>query len=248
MPAINQLRNKKMNGKITTFIILLSVLGFTTLSAQSFLDQSAARLGITVNIPSQYQVSKNESHIYPAGITADNPVPDIDQQYQQKTATGKAFFNSFFGTVTSVLTHNNNECVVLLFIPPGRGGSNYGKITTDSITLNVFQHISFGRIKHDFSYESPYNDASEIAALELYSMLTHYPVLKAKEMFVAGAMVSYPLNFKTNVFLEKFTRGRAVVIGKDRREVYLYFMLTDKSVMEFEQYLSEFNSAFVFYQ
>ena len=146
-----------------------------------------------VKIPSQYEESENESHVYPVEITETNPIPELAQLYEQKPVKGDTFFNILFGTVSSILKHSNNECIVFISIPPGRGGSSYGKIATDSTMLSVFKHISFGRIKHDFKYESPFNDASELAAMELYSMLTHYPVTKAKEMFNAGAMVSYPL-------------------------------------------------------
>lgn len=232
--------------KLTIIISLLSVLGINTLSAQSFLNQSAALLGITVNIPQQYQSSENENHIYPAKITEENPVPELAQQYMQKPAKGDVFFNVFFGTVNSILKHHNNECVVLVYIPPATGGNSYGKMATDSTMLRIFKQIDFRHIRKDFNYESPFHAPSELVAMELYSMLTNYPALKAEKMFNAGAMVSYPLNFKTNVYQEKFTRGRAVVIGKDWREVYLYFMLTDESVLDFDKYLEEFNRAFVF--
>ena len=235
-----------MTQKITIIVSFITVIGIANLNAQSFLDESAARLGISVKIPPQYKISKNETLIYPTAITEENPVPELAQQYEQKPAKGDTFFNVFFGTVNSILEHKNNECVVIVFIPPGQGGSSYGKIATDSTMLSVFKQISFERIKTDFKYESPFNAPSELAAMELYSMLTHYSATKAKEMFNAGAMVSYPLNFKTNVYREKFTRGRAVVIAKDWREVYLYFMLTDKSVLNFDKYLEEFDGAFVF--
>jgi hypothetical protein len=233
--------------KIVTIIFFLIILGISNLCAQSFLEESAAIFSISVKIPSQYKASKNKDYIYPVEITKANPIPELAQQFRQKPVKGDVFFNVFFGMVNSILEHSNDECIVIVYIPPVTGGSCYGKIATDSAMLRVFKHIPFERIKTEFSYESPLNAPSELAAMELYSMLTHYPSAKAEEMFNAGTMVSYPLNFRKNIFQKKFTRGRAVVIGKDRRHLFLYFMLTDKSVLDFDKYLEEFNRAFVFY-
>jgi hypothetical protein len=233
--------------KISVIIYLIILLEIPNLCAQSFLEKSAALFNISVKIPSQYKASENKDIIYPVEITEANPIPELDQQFRQKPANGDTFFNVFFGMVNSILEHSNSECIVIVYIPSVTGGSRYGKIATDSAMLRVFKHIPFERIKTDFSYESPLNAPSELAAMELYSMLTHYPSAKAEEMFNAGTMVSYPLNFRKNIFQKKFTRGRAVVIGKDRRHLFLYFMLTDKSVLDFDKYLEEFNRAFVFY-
>lgn len=232
---------------ISAFTALLLFIGFTTIRAQSFLKESANRSGISVKIPYGYEVSENETLFYPTEISDSNLIPSIAQAYKQEPVKGDAFFNVFFGTVASVIKHKSNECVVIVYIPPGRGGSNYGEIATDSAMLRTFKHIAFERIKSNFNYGSAFQAPSELEAMEIYSMLTHYPVEKARQMFNAGAMVGYPLNFKGNVFQERFTRGRAVVVGKDRHEFYLYFMMTDKSVSLFNKYLNDFDKAFNFY-
>lgn len=231
----------------SAFTALLLVIGFTTVRAQSFLKESANRLGISVKIPFGYEVSENETFFYPTEISDSNPIPSIEQTYKQKPVKGDAFFNVFFGTVTSLLKHKSNECVVIVFIPPGRGGRKYGEIATDSSMLRTFKHIAFERIKTNFNFGSAFDSPTELEAMEIYSMLTLYPAEKARQMFNADAMVGYPLNFKRNVFLEKFTRGRAVVVGKDRHQFYLYFIMTDTSVLLFDKYLNDFDKAFNFY-
>lgn len=232
---------------ISAFTALLLFIGFTTVRAQSFLKESANRLVISVKIPPGYEVSENETLFYPTEISDSNLIPSIAQAYKQEPVKGDAFFNVFFGMVTSVLKHKSNECVVIVYIPPGRGGSNYGEIATDSAMLRTFKHIAFERIKSNFNYGSAFHAPSELEAMEIYSMLTHYPAEKARQMFNAGAMVGYPLDFKRNVFQERFTRGRAIVVGKDHREFYLYFMMTDTSVLLFDKYLNDFDKAFNFY-
>ncbi|WP_423127964.1 hypothetical protein [Gaoshiqia sp. Z1-71] len=232
---------------IFTFTALLLFIGYTTVRAQSFLKESANRLGISVKIPPEYEVTETEKPFYPTEISNSNLIPNIAQAYQQEPVKGDTFFNVFFGTVTSVLKHKSDECVVIVYIPPGRGGSNYGEIATDSAMLRTFKHIAFERIKSNFNYGSAFHAPSELDAMEIYSMLTHYPVEKARQMFNAGAMVGYPLNFEGNVFQERFTRGRAVVVGKDHREFYLYFMMTDASVLLFDKYLGDFNKMLNFH-
>lgn len=233
-----------MSKKILVFIALL-FWGVTVLVAQTELDKSAKNLGISLKIPSFYSVSENTGGIYPAEITDENPVPDLAQQYQLKPAHGNTFFNAYFGLVTAVFEHSNKECLVFVYIPPGIGIDNFGKISKDSLQLETFKHISFRRIRSNFQYGKPFTGISELDAMELYSMLTHYPSAKARKMFNAAAMVSYPLSFRGNVYKEKFTRGKGLVFGKLGHEMYLYFLMTDQSVLDFDKYLDEFDQAFV---
>lgn len=233
-----------MRKKILVFTALL-FWGVSVLVAQTALEKTAKNLGISFKIPSSYTVSNNTAEIFPAEITDENPVPDLAQQYHLKPAHGNMFFNAYFGLVTAVLEHSNKECIVLTYIPPGIGIDNFGKISKDSLQVETFKHIYFGRIKANFQYGKPFTGVSELDAMELYSMLTHYPSAKAKKMFNAAAMVSYPLNLRGNVYKEKFTRGRGLVLGTLGREVYLYFLMTDQSVLDFDKYLDEFDQAIV---
>ncbi len=233
--------------KIILLIPLFLIFGALTLEAQTtILEKEAKSAGISLNIPASYTITDNREKVYPAEITDEFPLPDIAQQYGVKPSQGNTFFNALFGMISATFEHNDQECIVLAYITPGRNGNNFGRISNDSVQLEIFNHIYFGRIKHDFRYGKPFSGASALDALELYPMLTRYPSKKAGNMFNAAAMVSYPLNFRGNVFKEKFTRGKGTVIGKDGLEVYLYFLMTDQSVLKFNKYLDEFNGAFVF--
>ena len=91
----------------------------------------------------------------------------------------------------------------------------------DSTLTNISQNLSFGRIK-DFRYGHPLKVTLQEAE-ELNSMINHYPDSTAKN-FNANAMVSYPLNLRGNVYNGCYSRCRAVVIGRNGFEFYLYFL------------------------
>ncbi|WP_163325936.1 hypothetical protein [Draconibacterium mangrovi] len=232
--------------KHIVLILIFLFSGLQIISAQTALEDAVKRVGILLNVPTSFQSSENSELIYPAAVNEESPNPDIAQQYGIKPALGSTFFNAYFGLVTAVLEHSDNECIVLASIPPGNAGGGFEGLAKDSLQEMAFKHLFFGRIKHDFRYGKPFSGASELDVLELYSMVEMYPPEKASEMFNAEAMASYPLNFRGNVFKDKFTRGKGLAIGKDGLCICLYFLMTDESVLNFETYLEEFDGAFVF--
>ncbi len=233
--------------KILLMFPLFLFLGISKLIAQTSLELGMDGFNIDINLPSFLNASENIERIYVAEITDKNPVPEIAQQFGSKITFGETYFNVFFGTVNAILTYKNDECVVFVYTSsPFKGSNNYGQIVQDSAKLFTFKNIPFARIKHDFKYGLPNNYPSELEADELYSMLTHHSYDRAKKMFNANVLVSYPLNFRGNIYKNKYTRGRAVVAGKDYRVFYLYFIMTDKSVLEFEKYLNDFERVFYF--
>ncbi len=234
------------NEKIDTNTTPISALDGNPTDGTSALKKGTEQLGISVNLPTFLEASKNSNLIYPAEITEKNPLPTIAQQFGGEPASGNTYFNVLFGKVNSILTYKEKDCEVIVYMPPGRGGNSYGKIIQDSTKLHTLNNISFGRIKSNFKYGINRIDASELEADELYSMLTHYPYDRAKKMFNANAMLSFPLNLRGNIYDGKYTRGRAVVVGKDRHEIYLYFMMTDKSSLDFENFLNDFDKVFWF--
>ncbi|SFL05031.1 hypothetical protein SAMN05216357_111110 [Porphyromonadaceae bacterium KH3CP3RA] len=68
----------------------------------------------------------------------------------------------------------------------------------------------------------------------------------AKTMFNANIMVSYPVNLRGNIYRDKYTRCRAVVVGKDRLEFVIIFMMTDESMENFDNYLKDIEKIFWF--
>lgn len=219
-------------------LLLLSFMGVSNVNGQTALEKAMKRINVSINIPSAFSVTQNEELMF---VTKDTIIPTLEQIYNFKPAYGSTALKVIFSMIHSIFTHQDGECVIFVYSPPGRGGSDYR--STGLYTLN---NLSFGRIKHDFRYGKPMNDASECEAVELNSMLTHYPKEQAQKMFNANVMVMYPLNLQGNVYHDKYTRCRAVVVAKDRLEFYLYFMMTDYSVNNFDNYLNDLNKAFWF--
>ncbi len=226
--------------------LILLFWGATNLVAQTSLEKGMAKHGVDMNLPSFLNVSENTEKIYVTQINEKNPIPEIAQQSGSRTSSSDTFFKALFGRINSILTYKNGECVVIVYTFPGMGSNNYGQVIRDSTKLFTFRNISFERIKYNFKYGLPNNYPSELEANELYSMLTHYPHDKAKKMFNANALVSFPLNLRGNTYKNKYTRGITVIAGKNRRQFYLYFMMTDKSVLNFEKYLNDFEKVFWF--
>jgi hypothetical protein len=227
-------------------LVLLLLLSFIVVSnahGQTALEKAMKRINVSINIPSVFSATQNEELMF---VTKDSILPNIKQIYDFDPSYGSIALKVIFSMIHSIFTHKDGECVIFVYAPPGKGGGKYGEMITDSVVLYTLNNLSFGKIKHNFRYGKPMIDASESEAIELNSMLTHYPKEQSTKMFNANVMVMYPLNLRGNVYNDKYTRSRAVVVAKDRHEIYLYFLMTDKSVNNFDNYLNDLSKAFWF--
>ena len=217
---------------IIVIFLFLSFGGISRVQGQTALEKEVEKMHVSMKMPSSIHASQNEDVIY---------LSDSEQHPGQNSG-----INSIFGGIHSILEDKDGKYVILVYASPRITGSSYGKIMTDSTELYTLTNLAFGRIKKDFRYGIPNVDAIELEADELYSMLTHYPREQAQEMFNANVMVMYPLNLRGNVYKDKYTRGRAVVVAKNRLHLYFYFLLTDESVKNFDTYLQNLNKVFWF--
>lgn len=223
---------------ILIMLLFLLYLGVLTIQGQTPLEKAVKRINVNMELPSCFNVSQNENFVDVTEVTVKDSL--------SKPANENAVINTIFGGIDAILEHKDGEYLVFVYVSPGRSGGKYGAIITDSTELFVLKNLSFGRIKRDFRYGKPNLDASELEADELYSMLTIYPKEQTREMFNANVMVMYPLNLRGNIYKDKYTRSRAVVIAKDRLDICFYFMMTDKSVKNFDTYLKDLGKAFWF--
>ena len=78
-------------------------------------------------------------------------------------------------------------------------------------------------------------------------LVKDYPAETAQSIFNGKSMFIYPLNFKGEYCQEKYRYGRGVVVlGKYNIPLYLYFFMTDESLVDFDKYLSELKGLFWF--
>ncbi len=107
-------------------------------------------------------------------------------------------------------------------------------------------NMSYNRIKSNFKYGKLLSAASEQDIEDLKMMLHYYPREEARSLFNADYMLSYPYNMAGMVCKENLTRARGVVIGKDGMDIFLYFIMSDTGIKDFDQYLTDFKGTFWF--
>lgn len=230
-------------------LILLSILfvfGFSDIQAQTALKKAMDRINVSINMPSCFKVSQNEEVMSIIETKEDEILPTIAQSYGIEPAYGNTFFLAMFGLVHSIVESEKSDYLFFVNVSPGKGGGFYGNAPDNPEKLNVFNNISLGGIKRHFQWGNPMVDASEAEANELYPLLKVYSKELAKTMFNANVIVSYPVNLRGNIYKNKYTRCRAVVVGKDRLEFEIIFMMTDESVKNFDEHMKDINNIFWF--
>lgn len=229
-------------------IIFLSLLlgGVLTVQGQTALEKAMDKMNVSMKIPSYFSVSSNEDLIYVTEVTDENPYPTIAQNYGFEPSYGSTAFKVMFAKTHSIMRHKNEDCLIFIYVL-GAATIEYGKMIKENAHLfKNMENPAFNRIKRDFRYGKPMSGATDWEAAELDMMLTRYPKRKARKMFNANRMVMYPFNLRGNVYEDKYTRCRAVVIAKNGLDIYFYFMLTDESAKNFDTYLKELNKVFWF--
>jgi hypothetical protein len=99
----------------------------------------------------------------------------------------------------------------------------------------------YGDIKCDLKWQVKDKclNANSCEIDELKMLITDYPAKLAKKYFNADYMLMYPIDTKRQECRDKFTRGRCVVIGKDYRYIFMYFLLTDDNAKDLDKYLAQ---------
>lgn len=137
------------------------------------------------------------------------------------------------------LTHKDNNCEVYM-------KSSYKNLDGNPESIPDFMGGSknmtiYNRIKSDLDWQvikmPRYANKCEIDELKM--LVTNYPAKLAKKYFNADYMLMYPIDTKRQECRDKFTRGRCVVVGKDYRYVFMYFLLTDDNAKDLDKYLAQ---------
>ena len=227
------------------FLVLFTINIFiVNCFAQTRLESAAKILDMEVNLPSSYSASQNKEGIYVTPVSDESPYPTIKQDYRNEPFHGPTAFKVFFGMVASILRHQDTECVVFIFM--GDVAISTKGLMSKRPDLFSYESLTFNRIKWDFQYGNKYKGASKNDIKDLNEMITHYSKHKAKKMFNTDWAVEYPFNLSGEVYENKYNICKAVVAKKGERDMFLYFMLTEKGAKNFEKYLKELSGAFKF--
>ena len=147
--------------------------------------------------------------------------------------------------INAELVNLDKQCKVYVYISgaytlPGKiiekNPGLFGNTKTDD--------MSYNRIKSDFRYGRHLSAATKQDIVDIKMMLHYYPQDSAKELFNAGYMMSYPFNMQGRECHDNFTRSRVIVIGKNGLDIFLYFVMTDKGIEDFDKYLNDFKGTF----
>lgn len=198
-------------------------------SAQTRLLRASEIMNMDVNLPSSYSASQNEDWIYVTPITEASPVPRFNQSYRYEPSKGSTAFKVFFGLVTSILRHQDSECVIFIYI---------GDITISTKGImakkpNLFssESMTFNRIKCDFQYGIKNQSASKNEIDSLNKMITHFPKKTAKKMFNTNWMVGYSYNLAGEVYENKLSIVYVKqLLLKRVKGIYSYILCLQKPV------------------
>jgi len=235
---------------VLCFIGISNTFGQTTLDGtpitldfggKTALEKAMKIMNVNMNLSPLFTATQNEEMFLPA---KDSISRTIDQIFFDAPVYGNAAINTIFGNVHSILTHKNGECKILVFAS-GEIDVKYGKMVADNARLFNVVNSTFNRIKKDFRYGTS-KSATREQIEELDMMVRHCPKEQAKEMFNADDIIMYPLNLRGNAFEDKYTRSRAVVVAKNGLSIFFYFLMTDESVKNFDQYLKDLSGSFMF--
>lgn len=230
--------------KITKLLALLLLLtGANAANAQPMLEKALDLMKVQFTMPASYTASQNEDPIY---ASTEKPGLTLNQIYGDEPLTGEKFFERAFGGFHSIFTHNDGECLIFVVAM----GENTIKYTdwakTDKALIDPAVKV-FGAIKSSLKYGRRMTGPNESEREELKMMVTYFPEDQAKEMFNASIMFMFPYNLRGEVYKNKFTRCRQVIItSKEGLGILFSFMMTDQSAKNFDKYLKDIDKAFVF--
>ena len=139
------------------------------------------------------------------------------------------------GLLHAILTHKDGQCQIMIY--------------ADRFQPSAVGHPStyaFDRIRFDFRYGGELGSASHFDREDLRMMLHYYPQDSAKAIFNADFMLSYPFDMRRQKHDHNFTRTRVIVTGKNGYDIFLYFVLTNQGMLDFDKYLSNFRQTLWF--
>lgn len=200
---------------------------------QITLETATEKMGVSINMPSCFNVSANKDITYVTENTKKDPIPHVAQSYRFEPAYGNTAFKVLFGMVNAIIEHKSAEYLIFVYVSPG---INSGKSSK----------LAYERIKHDFRYGKPMNAPTGNEEYELSLKLTHYPQEQARKIFNADIMAGYPFDLEGNIYRDKYTKCKAVVAVKGRGQIFFYFMMTDEGVKKFDTYLMDLEKVFWF--
>lgn len=148
------------------------------------------------------------------------------------------------GMASGVLSHKDGKCLLAIsaaFNPMG------GRKLPIPYEYEVAKTYIFTYIANQFDFGKPMRSRTKQEMKDAEMLVTYYPADTAKNIFNGVSLLVYPLNFKGEYCQNKYRYGRGVVVlGKYNVPLYLYFFMTDESIVDFDKYLADLKGVFTF--
>ncbi|MDR1415399.1 MAG: hypothetical protein LBI96_06270 [Odoribacteraceae bacterium] len=153
-----------------------------------------------------------------------------------------------FAVVDAEITSLDEQCVIYVYVS-GANSVQHGKLIKDNPAAfgnTKPADLAFNRIKSNFNYGRQLSAATEQDIEDLKMLVQNQPRDSAKALFNADYMLAYPFNMAGQACRDRFTRTRVIVMGRGGLDIFLYFVMTDEGIKNFDQYLAETRGMFWF--
>ena len=154
----------------------------------------------------------------------------------------KCYIKNVLGLQDGKLSYKDGKCMIAVgaaFKP--------GKKIPNPYEYEEAREYIFSRVSNYFEWGKKFRSLSKQDLKDVEMLVKDYPAETAQSIFNGKSMFIYPLNFKGEYCQEKYRYGRGVVVlGKYNIPLYLYFFMTDESLVDFDKYLSELKGLFWF--
>src|SRR5574344_41425 len=148
------------------------------------------------------------------------------------------------GAVQGLLMHQDEQCMVAVNTAFDLGDGNQIPVPYKYDTALEYP---MGHVAHLYYWGKPLKKISKQDCDDLRMLVKNLPSDSAKSIFNGASMFVFPLNFKGEYLLNRHRYGRGVVVfGENNIPLILSFFMTDKSISDFNRYLSDFKGVLSF--
>lgn len=184
------------------------------------LNRTTKRIGLTYKVLPQYVISDLFSLI---GTQKSNP-----EELLRTTNNG----------ITSQWTHKDGECI--LFI------KCFGLKSWIDKSIDQIPQSDFDWIKQTLGMGFSLNKTTEQEMQEIKKKINIWPSQKAKKIFNAQYVITYPIENKKAVYMGKYTHKRELIMIKWGEHLTVSFLVTKKGNRNIEKYIKDVEEAFWF--
>ena len=150
-------------------------------------------------------------------------------------------------SITSQWIHEDGECILFMQCSGDKPSVN-GKVPeADRTKYKLPEEYLYGWIKPSVNVEPmSLKKVTEEEKEEIKKKITFWTPEKAKEVFNAQYVITYPIKSEKSVYMGKYTHKMDLMMIKWEEHLTVSFLLTKKGYKQIDKYLKEVEEAFRF--